>query len=226
VHAAGPSKCPRTANADGDEDDDEYKRQTRLDYEALPWNQRLQGEEGNQLSLSLQKTQSLLTNFTQDLKQAKSSLLNCGKSYPQFPDSEWGNLLGGKAINLDHVLLGMYSVSHDEKGVQPISKGTEILHGSSKPAETVKTHGEWVIAWNALVDTTLFVFDHRDQELKEYRSHIMHYFASTTTKQHDHIINYDKAVWIRVAQRRDLELTYYHEFSDLQLQWIQNPTVV
>ncbi|KAF8235394.1 hypothetical protein L208DRAFT_1257250 [Tricholoma matsutake] len=61
----------------------------------------------------------------------------------------------------------------------------------------VKTHGDWVIAWEALVDATLFIFKHRKLELQLYGRHIQHFFAS---QLHSHIINYDRAVQIRVAQ--------------------------
>jgi len=217
-----PPKRGRPSD-DTDDEDDGYKKQTRLDFDALPWNQGEVVGSTVVLSPSLQKTQSLLANFARDLKRAKTSLLNCGKSYPQFPDSEWGNLLGGKSVDFDHVLSGMYSISHDDKEAQPIGRGLEIIRGSAKPAKSVRTHGEWIMAFNAYVEATLFIFPHREHELRAYGNHIMRYFASTPSDLHDRIINYDKAVRIRVAQRRDLELTSTEQFSDLHLQWINNP---
>jgi len=222
-----PAKRPRAVQSDDEsgEDDDEYRRRTRLDYDALPWNQERVGGKARTLSPSLQKTQSILANFAKDLKRAKASLLNCGKPYPQFPDSEWGNLLGGKSIDLDHVLSGMYSLSHVDREAQPIGKGLEIVRGSSKPARTVQTHGEWIMAFNAYVAAALFIFPHREQELRDYGDHIMRFFASMPTEFHERVINYDKAVRVRTAQRRDLELTDYGQYSDLHLQWINNPAV-
>jgi hypothetical protein len=221
----GASKRARPAN-DSDDDDEGYGKRTRLDFDALPWNQGEEGGVSLGLSPSLQKTQSLLANFAKDLKRAKSSLLNCGKSYPQFPDSEWGNLLAGKAVDLDHVLSGMHSVTHEDRESHSIGKGLEIIRGSSKPARSVHTHGEWIMAYNSYVEAATFIFPHRALELRGYGNHIMRYFASSPVELHDRIVNYDKAVRIRVAQRRDLELTNFEQFSDLHLQWINNPAAL
>jgi hypothetical protein len=218
----GQSRRPR-ASISSDEEDDGYKKRMRLDFDALPWNKREASESAVQLSPSLQKTQSLLANFARDVKRAKASLLNCGRPYPQFPDSEWGSLLSGKSVDFDHVLSSMYSVSHDNRESQPLGKELEIIGGTSKPARAVRTHGEWIMAFNAYVDAALFIFAHRERELRGYGNHIMRYFASMPTELHDRIINYDKAVRIRVAQRRDLELTEFEQLSDLQLQWVNNP---
>ena len=220
----GPLPSKRARHPDDSEDEDgSYSKRTRLDFEALPWNQGVCAGASISLSPSLLKTQSLLANFAKDLKRAKSSLLNCGKSYPQFPDSEWGNLLAGKAVDLDHVLSGMHSVNIDDGETQSIGKGLEILRVSSKPARSVHTHGEWIMAFNSCVEATTFIFPHRGPELRTYGNHIMRYFASSPVELHDRIINYDKAVRIRVAQRRDLKLTSFEQFADLHLQWINNP---
>ena len=219
------AKRRRDRDSDSSDEEDGYKRQTRLDYDSLPWNQKGEDVVAGQLSPSLQKTRSLLANFARDLKRAKASLLNCGKSYPQFPDSEWTNLLAGKSVDLDHVLSGMYSITHDSES-QTMAKSLELLRGPAKPARTVQTHGEWVMAYNAYREATTFIFEHRDLELRNYGNHIMRYFASTPNEFHNRVINYDRVVRIRVAQRRDLELTNYEGFADLQLQWINNPTAL
>jgi hypothetical protein len=108
--ADGHSKCARSP-AESDFSDDGYKKHTCLDFNVLPWNQ--DAAEGSlvPLSPSLQKTQSLLANFARGLKHVKISLLNCSKSYPQFPNSEWGSILSGKSVDFNHVLSGMYSES-------------------------------------------------------------------------------------------------------------------
>jgi hypothetical protein len=220
------TKRRRDGDSESSDEEEGYKRQTRLDYDSLPWNQKGEDVIAGELSPSLQKTRSLLANFARDLKRAKASLLNCGRSYPQFPESEWANLLAGKSVDLDHVLSGMYSIAHDDSESQSVTKGLELLRGPAKPARAVQTHGEWVMAYNAYREAATFVFEHRDQELRNYGNHIMRYFASTPTEFHDRVINYDRAVRIRVAQRRDLELTSHEGFADLQLQWINNPTAL
>jgi hypothetical protein len=178
VGPVGSVKRPLSRGSDTSED--EYVKRTRLDYDALPWNE----PEGSDLSStaalspSLQKTHSLLENFSRDPKKARSSLLNCNKPVPQFPPSEWLNLLSGNTIDLDHVFSNVYTISHNTGEVIELGKDLELLHGSSVPAKTVKTHGDWVIAWDCLVDATLFVFKHRKSELQAYGKHIQRYFAS------------------------------------------------
>ena len=218
-----PLKRQRSLSPDSE--DDEYVRRTRLNFDALPWNET-EGpghDQSSALSPALQKTQSLLENFSRDVKRARSSLLNCNKPIPQFPQAEWLNLLSGYAVDLDHVFSNIYTISHTTNEVVELGKSLELLHGSSTPAKTVKTHGDWVIAWDSLVDATLFVFKHRRQELQSYGKHIQRYFASLSPQFHSRVINYDRAVRIRAAQRRDVELTDFTEFADLQIQWISNP---
>ena len=221
--AVGPSKRARSPEG-SDNDDDEYKRRVRLDYRALPWTDSdATFITTSELSPSLQKTQALLENFSRDVKRARSSLLNSNRAIPQFPQSEWLSLLSGNSIDLDHVFSNLYTISHDDRESIELGKHVELLHGTSAPAKTVKTHGDWVIAWEAAVEATLFVFKHRQQELSLYGKHIQRFFASLPDQFHTRVINYDRAVCIRVAQRRDLELSNFTEFTDLQIQWIHIP---
>ena len=217
----GPIKRPSSSQSNIG--DGEYAKRTRLDYDSLPWNDTAEPEYGPpSLSQSVQETRALLENFSRDPKRARSSLLNCNWSIPQFPPSEWLNLLSGNAVDLDHVFSNIYTLSHNTSEVIELGKDVEILHGSSAPAKTVKTHGDWVIAWDNTVEATLFVFKHRRSELLSYGRHIQHYFAALPVQHHDRVINYDRAVRIRAAQRRDIDLSDTFEFGDLQIQWINN----
>src|ERR1700678_220220 len=222
----GALKRQRSSSAD--DEDDEYVKRTRLDFDTLPWNETESPNLGISSSLSpaLQKTQSLLENFSRDVKRARSSLLNCNKSIPQFPQAEWLNLLSGNAVDLDHVFSNLYTVSHSTNDVIELEKNIELLFDSSVPAKNVRTHGDWVIAWDCLVDATLFVFKHRRQELHSYGKHIQRYFASLSSQLHSRVINYDRAVRIRAVQRRDVELTDFTEFAALQIPWISSPSTV
>jgi hypothetical protein len=100
ISAVGPSQSRQK----------EAMRKRSIDTSAFAWVIRDEIEPPN-LSPSLRQTQATLENFSRDLKQAKASLLNSAR-VPQFPDSEWTNLLAGRAVDLDHVLAGMYSISH------------------------------------------------------------------------------------------------------------------
>ena len=172
------------------------------------------------LSPSLQQTQAILESFSRDPKFTKTSLLNSSR-LPHFPDSEWTNLIAGKVINLDHVLAAQYSVTLDERRTERIGD-LEFIVRSAEPARVVDSHGKWVIAWDPTVDATSYVFPHRSSELRDYGRYISQLFACFPDSLHTRVIQLDRAVRIRVSQRRDLLLTDYNQFSDLHVLWIQN----
>jgi len=64
------------------------------------------------LSPILKQTQEALENFSHDIKLTKAPLLNL-PHLPQFPNSEWSSLLSGRVVDLDHVLAGEYTISHN-----------------------------------------------------------------------------------------------------------------
>jgi hypothetical protein len=72
------------------------------------------------------------------------------------------------------------TVSHNSNNVIELRKSVKLLHRLSTPAKTVKTHRDWVITWDCLVDAMLFMFRHRRSELQlqSYGKHIQRFFAS------------------------------------------------
>jgi hypothetical protein len=86
------------------------------------------------LSLSLLQTLTTLENFSQDPKLTKTLLLN-STQLPQFPESEWTNLIAGQAVDLDHILASQYLVSHDKRCTECIRE-LELVVGSAKPSHT------------------------------------------------------------------------------------------
>ncbi|RDB27518.1 hypothetical protein Hypma_003768 [Hypsizygus marmoreus] len=162
-HADSPAPSKRSRSPSSD--DERRPPRRRLNTSILPW---IVKEESTPslLSPSLRQTQLLLENFSRDLKLAKSSLTN-SPLCPQFPDSEWTNLLSGKAVDFDRVLASLYSVSFDEQRREKLGD-FELIAGSAVPARTVRSHSEWVIACDSAWEATLFVFPHRAAELVEY----------------------------------------------------------
>jgi hypothetical protein len=212
-----PRPRKRRRSVTPESDDDEPAR-ARIDLKSLPW---VIQDDVNPARLpeSLRKTIALLENISRDPRQAKSTLINSTRC-PQFPDSEWTNILAGRAVDLDRVLASLYTVSYDERRTERFGN-LELAFGPTKPAKTVDTHGKWVIAWGRAVEATRYVFPHRSSELHEYGEHLNDLFAAFPESSHARIIAYDRAVRIRVAQRRDLLLTEYHKYADLHILWIQ-----
>src|SRR6202050_4167724 len=59
------------------------------------------------LTFSQELTHKLVQNHMLDLKASKCMVLR-SRCVPEFPDSEWNNVLAGKVVNLDVVFSGMY----------------------------------------------------------------------------------------------------------------------
>jgi hypothetical protein len=88
--------------------------------------------------------------------------------------------------------------------------------------KSVRTHGEWVTAWDPTVEATKFVFPHHESKLKRYGKYILQFFTTLPSESHHRVISFDRAARIRVAQHHDMQLTDFGEFIDLHMHWIQN----
>ena len=188
-------------------------KRARTDESEFPWS--VSGLiHSTVLSPSLDRSLKLLQLYAVDPKKAKRSLTN-SPTCPEFPDSEWTNILAGRAVNLDHVLSGYYSVSNNDERTESIGD-VEIKFGAVSPSKLVSTAGDWSIAWNCTSRATNVAFPHRASELADYSEYIIGLFGATDVLFHDRVIAYDRAVRRRIGSRRDLELTDIHKFSDLK----------
>ncbi|TFY53164.1 hypothetical protein EVG20_g10240 [Dentipellis fragilis] len=127
-------KQPRIVDSDDEDKTGDFHmhgKRPELDLADLPW---------------------LLARFAQDPKGVKVSVLNA-RDCPQFPDSEWTNVIAGRAVNLDHVLTELYNVSVDTKHKERLG-AIEFSVGAIAPAKIVKSHGEWDTAWQHTVAAT------------------------------------------------------------------------
>jgi hypothetical protein len=167
------------------------------------------------LKPGLTETLRLLKLFLVDPKGAKRSLLTTAHC-PEFPDSEWSNLVNGRAVNLDAVLSGLFSTTISDERSESIGEGVELRFGTVAPTKVVGDAGMWNIAFDRMGSATVFVFPHRAKELRRYREYIVGLFAATNPIFHSRIISFDQAVRKRVAQRNDIELTDFSEFADIK----------
>jgi hypothetical protein len=172
------TKRPRSPASD---DENEPSSRPKIDLKALPWVQKDELDPPT-LSCDLRETLQILDNIARDPKVAKISLVNSARC-PEFPSSEWDNILAGRSINLDHVLASGYAVTHDEKRTERIGD-LELVLGPSKPARSVDTHGKWVIAWERASDALVYVFPHCCNELRDYGSYIKRLFAAFPESYH------------------------------------------
>jgi hypothetical protein len=151
----------------------------------------------------------------QDPKRAKRSILpspNC----PEFPDAEWANLVNGRAVSLDAVLSGLFSTVTNNERSEILGRGVELHFDAIAPSKLVDYAGTWTIAFDRMCAATRFIFPHRARGLAGYREYVVGLFAATSPVFHDRIISFDKAVRVRVAQRRDVELTDFARFTNIK----------
>jgi len=85
------------------------------------------------LSVNLERTCTMVQNYTADLKHALWSLQSTG-SLPPFPKPEWKHVLSGTAVNLDAVFSGLFSTLSDDKITTSIGD-FDLSVGSSKPSK-------------------------------------------------------------------------------------------
>ena len=166
------------------------------------------------LTPSQELTCKLVQNHALDIKSTKPMLLGV-KQVPEFPDSEWNNVLAGKAVNLDAVFSGMYSTAMDNRAIENI--GDLKLHfGTNKPSKTIKTHGDCVIAWRITFKATWFVFAHCEAELEEYNNYVTSYFMSVHPSVHGKVLNLDKAIQKHVGSVNNISLNEFGKFHYLE----------
>src|SRR5271168_177115 len=167
------------------------------------------------LSDNLVKTLKLIDAYTVDPKATKRSLTNQSDCH-EFPDSEWKNVVSGRAVSLDAVLSGQLSTTNDDLKVEKFGD-LEISFGAVEPTKMIKNGGDWSITWNRTVRAIAFAFPHRLQELTSYGEYIINLFSVTHSSVHNRVISFDKAAHKRTGSVRNLELSDFEKFSDLKI---------
>ncbi|PIL27245.1 hypothetical protein GSI_10389 [Ganoderma sinense ZZ0214-1] len=171
------------------------KRQ-KPDPSKFAWAQNSKAAEKN-LQPEVRETITMLCHYTIDIRFARSNLLN-SVGVPEFPEAEWGNVLRGKPVDLNHVFSRQYTLGQDEKHVEKLGP-VELSYRAITPAKVVKSAGDWVIAWQRTTAAIVYAFLHRKQELEAYHNHIFSFFGAIHADYHYRILDYDRAVCKKVA---------------------------
>ena len=184
-----PSPAVSVSDEHGSDAEPASKR-VRVDESVYAW---IAGKKDKRTFLrdSLAKTLRLIEAYTVDPKATKRSLIN-EPDCPEFPDSEWKNIISGRAVNLDAVLSGQLSTTQDDPKVKKFGD-LEISFGAVEPTKVVKNGGDWTITWNRTVRATIFAFPHRALELTSYGEYIVNLFAVTHSSIHSRVIAFDRA---------------------------------
>jgi hypothetical protein len=209
------SSSPPVSEIDGHQSDEErVSKRPKVDESAYAWVAARKDKHVTLLD-NLTRTLKLIDAYTIDLKAAKRSLTN-EPDCPEFPNSEWKNVIAGRAVNLDAVLSGQLSTTNDYLKVQTFGE-IEVSFGTIEPTKVVKNGGDWAITWNRTVRATVFAFPHQLQELTSYGEYIVNLFSVTHPSIHGRVIAFDKATRKRVGSVRNLELSEFEKFADLKI---------
>jgi hypothetical protein len=96
----------------------------------------------------------------------------------------------------------------------------ELWYGVTKPSKTVRSSGDWVIAWSYASKAIQFAFPHRAHELIAYQEYILSHFAAVLPQHHGMVIELDKAIRKLVGETNDIELTDTGRFRSLEISYL------
>jgi hypothetical protein len=199
---------------------EEPKRKKTVPPSSMPWLAYSILEEET-LKPELKLTLRYLRDWAVDPKFVRASITNSA-ACPDFPYSEWGNIINGRAVNLDQVFSAFYTTSNDNRHVTQLGNLEITSDAASTPSKIIKRDSEWRNSWEKAEDAYCYLMPHRGGELKKYGRHITKIFFATNEIFHYRVIQYDKAVRAFVASRRDVLLGDYEEFADIRMHHIDN----
>src|SRR5882724_8246422 len=174
----------------------------------------------------LELTLKLKNNYAIDLKASKCAVLGFPRC-PLFPDSQWNDVLLDRYVDFDKILTGYYALESDHRETQSFGNLDISLNtggSSGKMSKEIRIYGEWSIAYARYTRAVVFVYPHRNRELEDYEEYLAGQFAAyPDIADQFKIINFDKAIRIRVGQSNDLMLTDIARFQDIVSYHLINP---
>ncbi|KAJ2990583.1 hypothetical protein NUW54_g8429 [Trametes sanguinea] len=214
---SSPSKRNRAALGDeSDDDSSHYDKRGRfkrpIDETLFPFI-ATSAEDVAQLPDDLQRTLVLKENYTRDLAVAKQRVV-CSPGCPPVPDSVWLDVLANRFVDLDKIFSAVYAVDGDNKS--SVKLGDYELTGlPAKPKKHIERHGHWTIAWALYQRAVLFVYPHRERELRTYYDQINGFFAAVSELEAVRVINLDRAIRGEVGRSNTLLLSDFSRFNHL-----------
>jgi len=136
----------------------------------------------------------------------------------------WFNILLNRYIDLEKIFSGHYPLESDSPQVQSSSEPDTSVSptmaadpgNASKYPKSIRSHGDWTIAYASVKEAILFAYPHRLKELCEYEKYIIGLFATVAIPvKYVLIVQLDRAICICIAHSNDMSFTCYHKFNDL-----------
>lgn len=143
----------------------------------------------------LAKTLEMQENYARP-GYAKSLLLR-DPLRPEFPTALWGDVIANAFIDLNTVF------------------------DSTNVDKQIPSPGNWSTAWYKYKDAVVFVYPHRERELRDYAAHIQGAFLVIPDAP-ERVLQYDRRVRMRVAESSSLRLSDFGLFYDEYLNSISS----
>ncbi|KAJ6628406.1 hypothetical protein B0H10DRAFT_1659657, partial [Mycena sp. CBHHK59/15] len=134
----------------------------------------------------------------------------------EFPESQWLRLLANKAVDLDAVFTGIYSVSPSTAHTESVGEIDFMFIGAAKAICVIVTQSDWTVAWMQTVQAGLTIFPHLTEQYRYWGHFILAKFAAVHESQHQHVINFEKAGRLLASRWADVGLDQYAQFSALE----------
>ena len=136
--AVNPLQHSPSSVIDGQSDGEPDTKRIKVDESAYAWIANRQHKH-TVLQDTLAKTLKLTEMYTINPKATKCSLVN-EPDCPKSLDSKWKNIISKQAVNLDAVLSGQLSTTHDNPKIENF-RDLEITFGAVKPTKLSRMEG-------------------------------------------------------------------------------------
>lgn len=160
----------------------------------------------------------LKDNYIRDISLVKQCII-CHPDCPEVPDTVWPDIIANRFVDLDKIFSSMYSLDGD--GPEKFKIGElELISKSAKLNKKISEHGDWTLTWVLYQQAVLFLYPHRDGELREYYTFVNGLFASLPSTERHRAINFDRAVRSEVSKSNRKTLADVSSFSHVYTRHI------
>ena len=215
----GHSGKQRRVSDDLDSDaEDKRSRKKQVDESLLPFNYT--GVNLVLAGLTEQAATLLLKeNYLRNVSFVKQKIV-CHSDCPEVPSSLWNDIISNLFVDLDKLHTAAYTVDAEHRETIQLGNGIEVVAATDRVSKRVKSHGDWINAWDAYHEAVLFVYPHRDAELRYYRNHINGLFKSLAAPYAKQVVNVDRYIRLQVTRSNRRLLSDTASFQDAYTMFI------
>lgn len=201
------------------EDGDRQGKGRKIREEDFPWFEAAQRFADEKLTPSMRETRRIIDAARGDVATVVHWAQLAPGAPTNFPDSEWTNLLQGRAIDLNSVHANFHILQPLREDVARLGS-ISIVISSVDRSKTLKTADDWYFAWRKSLQATVLVFPHRRDELEKYTECIQRLFHATIPPAHERIFLLDQAIRGRVGGGQSSSLVDEFNSGTLQLAFM------